>query len=258
MKASVLVCAALLGALGCHKSAPSGPLSYVLRVKDLSLVGTSIVVGGKRATFARERYDAGVDVARADVELARDTPPVLGALGVSLDTPCGPATIGLTSDISVDKEVAWRAAGGPIQTMLALAKPIPPSRHVWVDAAPGAVTLGKATLVPGRNVIFDLACAGTPPQIAIAGEPAGVVPASDEQPSSVGPSALFITGAPQTCYRYGLVVYAKAGDGGSARILSGAPLYVLSGPEVDYFLTAAPSQSSAERNAFELVKVPCK
>ncbi len=74
-----LLAPVLLAALalqGCKRKPNVPPeLTYLLRAKDLSLVGTTVVVGGKRTTFKRQPWNAQGDIAAAEVALPRTGPP---------------------------------------------------------------------------------------------------------------------------------------------------------------------------------------
>ena len=253
--------AALLSFAPACKSGPDPdePVRYVLRSKDLGLLGATVTIAGTTVTFARERYNANEDVARADASVPRSTPPLLGSLAVELSTPCGPKAIALTADVDAATETSMREHGLSIQPMLTPSEPVPASRAFWTDAKDGAVTVGKATLARGGNRLVDLECAGSPATIAIEGRALGPVPAFDEPKMLAGKSAVFIAAAPETCYRYSQVVYAKAGSGGGGfeKRLAGSQIHVLASDEIQYFLREASGTSNVEHATYELIVVPC-
>lgn len=239
---------------------PDEPVSYVLRSKDLGLIGATITIEGKPAIFGRERYNANEDVASVRLSVPRSAPPLLDSLSVELSTPCGPKAVTLTSDLDTARETTMRDNGAPVQAMLTPSAPVPASRAFWTDADAGAVTVGKAALANGDNRIFDLGCAGTAAPIAVAGRELGPVPAFDERPGLDGAQAVFVAARPDVCYRYSQVVYARAGanQAGFTKQLAGSQIHLLSNPEVQHFLRAASGSSNVEHASYELVVTPCK
>ncbi|MCB9715989.1 MAG: hypothetical protein H6712_19130 [Myxococcales bacterium] len=248
----------LLPSIACKGGPdPDEPVRYVLRSKDLGLLGATITVEGVKATFEREHYNATEDVAKAMVAVPRSAPLVLGSLAVELSTPCGPESIALRAeDGDVAAEAKRREGGGAIQPMLVPAEALPASRSLWTDAKDGAVTVGKATLAHGGNRLHDLECSGGPATIAVDGEEIGPVPAVQDGRSEGG---VFVAAAPSTCYRYSQVVYAKAGSGGGGfeQRLEGSQIHELVHPEIQYFLRSAGGSSSVEHTTYELLVVPC-
>lgn len=248
MRPTVLLAALALAPLACKKSGAEN-IVYSVSSKDLSLIGATIDIGTRQEAFTAKNKGTSQPEAGLLFNVPAATPPFLDRLAVSLLTPCGPSQVKLTADITLAQEASGRERGSVFMKVTP-ATPLPAGRIVWVDGAPGQVTVGQAKLATGRNVVYDASCGGAEPQVAVDGKPVGALPA--------GTSSVFVSAKPGTCYQYAQVVYSKrSGGGGFSKVLAGAELHELPAPEIQYFLRRASGSSNVEHAAYELVATRC-
>lgn len=234
--------------------------------KDISLVGTSVVVGDRSAIFREETsLKMHQPFARAVLEVARSGPNITGQLQLEYITPCGLQRAPLPVSLPVEKEQAARAADPDVSIDLESVPKVPGFQFVWVDSDDDklSVTVGKAALHHGKNRLFDPGCAPSNP-VRSNGAVIGTfnAPAADS-------GAVFITAKDHVCYTAGERRYAKNADKylppAPPALLRDAHVYSISDYGLkashEYFLKPAPSSEQGADYSlisnFELISVPC-
>lgn len=259
--ALLLMC---LAVPACNRKPPlPADVEYMIRSKDLGLVGASVLAQGQRGVF---RHNGGLGLpqsAIAKVTVPRSGPLLGAELVAELQTPCGVKLIPLKGNVSPAQETDQRKSPftGVDITVTPESAP-PPAVDVWTDAKEQKIGLGKAIFtgpkpdyVPkeGYLSLFDVSCQASFP-VTVAGAEVGKVEAAQLREKS-----LFITAKKDVCYRYAEVVYGD-GHAGSGTLLKGSQVHILPKDKIDYFLREAPSTGRAKvqgRN-WELLEAPCQ
>lgn len=241
----------LIFGAGCKKKPqPPSHMTYMLVSKDLSLVGVTAIVGGKRKEFESKDYSTNETKAMV-FSVPTTGPSALASMAIEVITPCGGSSIALKTTMTEAAETMARQTGGILRVEVTPASPVPGAIDVWVDAGPskGTVEVGTVKLQQGRNRLFDVTCSRSL-DFKVNGVSFATLP-----PIEPETKAFFVTPTDQ-CYAYEGVGYGP-GSHSYRSVLRGKHVYPLATPQIDYFLRSAPSTSRSYDFVEELTVTSC-
>jgi hypothetical protein len=230
----------------------------IVYAKDLTMVGATISIQGKQATFHKAPWNASTEIARADITIPRQGSGALANAKLALPTPCGDKSVALKMDQTEADEKKAREGSGPLYIDVQKME-IPESVAVWMDVK-GKVRIGTMDLASGRSTrLYEPACGNTTKTtVYIDGTEVGSFSADIIKRDKM----LFITSKTGTCYTFEHVAYGT-GFANKPEYLRGNSVYEISkGDTIEYFLTKAPDSKSVNTytgSAYvtELVEAPC-
>lgn len=244
-------CLALVLALSCALPAcrkpPPPPENVHVQVQsyDLSLVGATLVGGGKRKRFEKAPWQTSRSIALAVIELPPGTAVDLARFSIEVPTPCGPKSLGKLP-VKTSRET-WHG-----MFVEAGAASLPPLLQVWTDAAAARVKVGEAEVATGETALFDPACKAEVP-VTADGASIGALPASEGKKLAV-----FVTARKDTCYELRHLGYGPGSPTSAPTRYRDAQVYRLEIERIDFFLKLAPARARSPQTLTELTSIPCE